>query len=165
MRLGKGHGVRRQESSLEGGIRFQKKWIQKIPIFFILRKKKSWILFRTTITRKKWCKKCSKTRVFRFFRVSIFRSVRYLFIFGWKCLCGLNPGETMRFLVRYSMILGIFLNRGQPQPLFCLFSVFSNKQYNFYNKSMWKNVQMSIQYTGPVFKPTTFWTWVITHNH
>ena len=23
---------------------------------------------------------------------------------------------------------------------FCLFSVFSNKQYNFYNKSMWKIV-------------------------
>ena len=29
---------------------------------------------------------------------------------------------------------------GQPRPLFCLFSVFSNKQYNFYNKYMWKNV-------------------------
>ena len=27
---------------------------------------------------------------------------------------------------------------GQPRPLFRLFSVFSNKQYNFYNKSMWK---------------------------
>ena len=27
---------------------------------------------------------------------------------------------------------------GQPQPLFCLFSIFSNKQSNFYNKSMWK---------------------------
>ena len=25
---------------------------------------------------------------------------------------------------------------GQPRPLFCLFLAFSNKQYNFYNKSM-----------------------------
>ena len=29
---------------------------------------------------------------------------------------------------------------GQPWPLFRLFSALSNKQYNFYNKSMWKNV-------------------------
>ena len=34
-----------------------------------------------------------------------------------------------------------------------LFSVFPNKHYNFYNKSMWK---MSILYTAPGFKPTTF---------
>ena len=27
---------------------------------------------------------------------------------------------------------------GQPRPLFHLFLLFSNKQYNFYNKSMWK---------------------------
>ena len=26
--------------------------------------------------------------------------------------------------------------KGQPRPLFRLFFVFSNKQYNFYNKSM-----------------------------
>ena len=31
---------------------------------------------------------------------------------------------------------------GQPRPLFNLFSVFSNKQYNFYNKSMQKNVHL-----------------------
>ena len=30
------------------------------------------------------------------------------------------------------------LQMGQSRPLFRLFSVFSNKQYNFYNKSMWK---------------------------
>ena len=39
---------------------------------------------------------------------------------------------------------------GQPRPLFWLFSVFSNKQDNFYNKSMCKNIT-SIQ----DFKPTT----------
>ena len=29
---------------------------------------------------------------------------------------------------------------GQPRPLFRLFLVFSNKQYNFCNKKLWKNV-------------------------
>ena len=38
-----------------------------------------------------------------------------------------------------------FKNGPTPRPLFNLFSVFLNKQYNFYYKSMWKNV-MSIQY-------------------
>ena len=33
-----------------------------------------------------------------------------------------------------------FKKMGQPRPLFRLFSVFSNKHYNFYNKYMWKNV-------------------------
>ena len=28
----------------------------------------------------------------------------------------------------------------RSRPLFCLFSVFLIKQYNFYNKYMWKNV-------------------------
>ena len=51
---------------------------------------------------------------------------------------------------------------GQPWPLFHLFLVFSSKQYNFYNKSMWK---MSIQYMVPGFKPTTSRTQVVTHNH
>ena len=52
---------------------------------------------------------------------------------------------------------------GQP-GLFChLFLVFSNKHhYNFYNNYMWK---MSIQYIVPGFKPTTFGTWVSSHNH
>ena len=31
-----------------------------------------------------------------------------------------------------------FFKNGQPRPLFRLFMVFSNKQYKFYNKSMWK---------------------------
>ena len=51
------------------------------------------------------------------------------------------------------------LKMGQPRPLFHLFLVFINKQYNFYYKSMWKNV-MSIQYTAPGFEPTSFGTWV-----
>ena len=55
-----------------------------------------------------------------------------------------------------------FFKLDQPRPLFCLFLVFSNKQYNFYNKSMWK---MSIQYPALGFEPTTFGTWVYSHNH
>ena len=52
---------------------------------------------------------------------------------------------------------------GQPGPLFCFIFGLSNKQYIFYNKSMWKNVQIFIQYTVPGFEPTTLWTWVVTH--
>ena len=33
-----------------------------------------------------------------------------------------------------------FFIKGQPRSLFRLFLVFSNKQYNFYKKSLWKNV-------------------------
>ena len=59
----------------------------------------------------------------------------------------------------------LFKKMGQPRPLFGLSSVFSNKQYNFNNSLMWKNV-MSIQYTEPGFEPTAPRTWVIiSHNH
>ena len=34
----------------------------------------------------------------------------------------------------------VFLNWANPGLFYCLFSVFSNKYYNFYNKYMWKNV-------------------------
>ena len=51
---------------------------------------------------------------------------------------------------------------GQPWLLFYLFLVLSNKQYNFFNKSMWK---MSIRYTSLMFEPITSWTWVISHNN
>ena len=54
---------------------------------------------------------------------------------------------------------------GQHLPLFRLFSVFSNKRYNFYNKSMWKNVQTSKQYMSQGFEPMTFWIWNVTLNH
>ena len=49
--------------------------------------------------------------------------------------------------------LFVFFNKW---PLFRLFLVVSNKQYNFDNKSMWK---MSIQYMAPGFEPMTSWTW------
>ena len=85
--------------------------------------------------------------------------------YSWFRLWGLSIGKS------YSISLNIwncgkvsflFFKMGQPRPLFRLFSVFSNKQYNFYNKYMWK---MSIQYTVPGFEPTTFGTWVSSHNH
>ena len=53
---------------------------------------------------------------------------------------------------------------GHPRPLFRLFSVFFKQTMQFYNKSMWKNV-MSIQYPAQGFEPTTFGTWVSSHNH
>ena len=56
-----------------------------------------------------------------------------------------------------------FLKNGPTPASFCLFSVFSNKNhYNFYNKYMWK---MSIQYVVTGFEPTTFGTWLSSHNH
>ena len=47
---------------------------------------------------------------------------------------------------------------------FILFKVFSIKRYNFYSKSMRKNV-MSIQYSAGGFEPTASGTWVASHNH
>ena len=52
---------------------------------------------------------------------------------------------------------------GPTRPLFRLFSVFSNKQYIFTTTNQCE--KMSIQYTTPRFEPTTFRTWVVTHNH
>ena len=61
--------------------------------------------------------------------------------------------------------ISILFKMGQPRPIFHLFLVFSNKRrYNFYNKSMWKNV-MSIQYKALWFEPTTFRIWASSHNH
>ena len=37
-----------------------------------------------------------------------------------------------------------------------------NKQYNFYDKLMWK---MSIQCPVLGFEPTSSWTWVVFRNH
>ena len=57
------------------------------------------------------------------------------------------------------------LEMGQPGLFFVYFRCFqTNIKYNFYNKSMWKNVN-SIQYTAPGFEPTTSQSWVISHNH
>ena len=62
-----------------------------------------------------------------------------------------NSFTTNKQIVTY--FLYFFKKMGQPWPLFRLFFIFSNKQYNFYNKSIWK---MSIQYTAQGFEPTTF---------
>ena len=56
----------------------------------------------------------------------------------------------------------LFKKMCQPRPLFRLFSVFSNKQYTFYNKLMWK---MSIQYLVLGFEFTTFGLWASSFNH
>ena len=44
---------------------------------------------------------------------------------------------------------------GQHWPHFHLFSIYSNKQYNFLQQINVKNVQMSIEYIAPGFKPMT----------
>ena len=56
-----------------------------------------------------------------------------------------------------------FFYWANPGIFFVCFRSFQ-KQYNFYNRSMWKNV-MSTQCMAKGFKPTTSRTWVITHNH
>ena len=58
----------------------------------------------------------------------------------------------------------LFQKNGPTPASFLFISVFSNKQYNFYNKSMWKNVK-SIQYMALGFEPMTSRTWVVSHNH
>ena len=68
--------------------------------------------------------------------------------------------QVITFLTMHS-----FKKWSNPGLFFIYFRSFSNKhQYNFYNKSMWKNVN-SIQYTVPGFEPTTSRSWVISHNH
>ena len=57
-----------------------------------------------------------------------------------------------------------FVKWAIPGLFFVYFRSFSNKQNNFYNKSMWKNVK-SIQYLAPGFEPTTFGSWVSSHTH
>ena len=56
----------------------------------------------------------------------------------------------------------VFFKKWETRPLFCLFSSFQTNITKFYIKYMWK---MSIQYTVPGFEPTTFGTWVFSHNH
>ena len=78
----------------------------------------------------------------------------------WK-----NKNDTLKLSVEWTepMKRGEFyLKWANPGLLLFLFLVFSNKQYNFYSKSMWK---MSIQYMVPGFEPMTSRAWVVTHNH
>ena len=61
-------------------------------------------------------------------------------------------------------VANLFLKEwANPGPFFVYFRSFQTNNTIFYNKSMWKNVQLSIQYTVPGFEPT-FWTRVVTHN-
>ena len=48
------------------------------------------------------------------------------------------------------------INGPSPASFLFIYVFFTNEQYHFYNKSMWK---MSIQYTILGFEPTT------SHNH
>ena len=69
----------------------------------------------------------------------------------------------MKCLTQVKVVLNGFFFK-KMGLFFVYFRSFSNKHYNFYYKSMWKNV-MSFQYPAPGFKPTTFGMWVSSHNH
>ena len=71
--------------------------------------------------------------------------------------------STLRKKRKIELIPTSFFRKMELWPLFHLFLVFPNKQYNSYNKSMWKNVK-SIQYIALGFEPTTSQTWVVSHN-
>ena len=64
-----------------------------------------------------------------------------------------SPSLSLTLTLSYSLSLSFWLSNplshcfffkknGSTPASICLFSVFSNKQYNFYNKSMWKNVHL-----------------------
>ena len=74
-----------------------------------------------------------------------------------------NIPYMFEYCANLVLFFSIFLN-GPTRPLFNWFSVFSNKQYNFYNKSNWKNF-MPIQYMAQGLEPMPFGTWVSSHNH
>ena len=66
-------------------------------------------------------------------------------------------------LNQHSLVLSNYLLFLKKWP-FSFISGLSIKQYNFYDKSMWKNV-MSAQYTALGFEPMTSKTWVVCHDH
>ena len=51
-----------------------------------------------------------------------------------------NEKTALLILPAFVYGSGADFKNGPTPASFRLFSVFSNKQYNFYNKSMWKNV-------------------------
>ena len=64
--------------------------------------------------------------------------------------------------VFFNVLQQFFLN-GPSSATFSFIFVFQVKHYNFYNKYMCE--KMSIQYKVLGFEPTTFRTWVSSHNH
>ena len=50
-----------------------------------------------------------------------------------------------------------------PSPAYFSFIFSLFKQTIQFVKQI--NAKMSIQYMAPGFLPTTFWSWVVTHNH
>ena len=71
--------------------------------------------------------------------------------------------ELQISFVRLATFTFFLKKLANPGLFYHLSFIFSNKHHsNFYNKYMGK---MSIQYTVPGFKPTTFRTWYSSHNH
>ena len=68
------------------------------------------------------------------------------------------------FLCLFIFSITVFFLKKWAIP--CLFSfIFGHfkQALQFFTTNRCKKI--SIQYTAPGFKPTTFWTWVITHKH
>ena len=55
-----------------------------------------------------------------------------------RCLHNIDLPSNLHNLWPKFYSIDFFKKMGQPRPLFRLFSVFSNKHYNFYNNNMWK---------------------------
>ena len=65
----------------------------------------------------------------------------------------------------YVYLQNVFLKNGPtPASFSFIFSLFQ-QTIQFLQQINVKNVQVSIQYMAPGFEPTTFKTWVVTHNH
>ena len=68
---------------------------------------------------------------------------------------------TVVFVFQFMLVCFLLLQWANP-AFYSFISIFSNTNYNFYNKKVWK---MSIQYTVPGFELTTVGTQVSSHNH
>ena len=74
----------------------------------------------------------------------------------WKDAKG-SPTSPPVFNFEPKQLITFFKKMGQPRPLFCLFSVFSNKHYNFYVKKCPSSIWCGNQTHG-------FWIYIDTLN-
>ena len=81
------------------------------------------------------------------------------FLTHFETFCN-TSGLTEQLI--YQKILLLFLKIGPTPASFSFIFGLFKQTLQFYNNNMWK---MSIQYTVPGFEPTTFGTWVYSHNH
>ena len=83
-----------------------------------------WIFFKCLLMQKKSLEEDLKVKMDSFWEVA--ENKRKI------CLIAFEESTGKHDIGKW------FFNMGRPRPLFRLFSVFSNKQNKYYNKSMWK---------------------------